>query len=141
VFIADLDSSGKLSNVTPLPQTENDGFFRVWAWSPDGKRLAGNFDSAHGPGMGFYDMEKNKYVRIGDFPLIPRWMPDGRRLIFVRNRRPAIADTETNKIRDILREIKDDMRNVGVSPDGKKLFYTTFESESDIWLLDISGIN
>ncbi|MGH9947769.1 MAG: protein kinase domain-containing protein [Pyrinomonadaceae bacterium] len=136
VFIIGIEDSVNLETALKLPRTDNGGFFRVWSWSPDGNLLAGNFDSAHGSGMGFYSLKTGNYVRITDFPANPKWMPDSRRIVFIRNRRAAITDVHSKVVREILPEIKDEMRSIGVSIDGKKLFYTTLENESDIWLLD-----
>lgn len=138
VFIANIDEPYNAENLIKLPPTENGGWFRVWDWSRDGKLLAGNFDSAHGPGMGFYSLETGKYTRVIDHPGIPRWLPDNKRLIYLVGRRPYIVNIETKEKRELAIDENEEMRNVGVSFDGTKIYYTTFENESDIWLLDLT---
>ncbi len=136
VYIMDLDKPWNPNAVEQLPIGDNGGFFRVWDWSPDGTKLAGFFDTATGPGIGYYSFKTGKYERITDFNAIPRWLPDSRRFIFERNGRPMMAEIDTKKIREILPGITDRIRNIAVSRDGKLLYYTTMQSESDIWLLD-----
>ncbi len=137
-FIANINDPFNAESITKLPKTENGGWFRVWDWSRDGKLMAGNFDSAYGPGMGFYSLETGKYTRVIDHPGIPRWLPDNKRMIFIRDRRPFIVDIETKEVRELPIDENQEMRNVGISFDGTKIYYTTFENESDIWLLDLS---
>ncbi len=137
VFIANIDDPFNAESLVKLPPTDNGGWFRVWDWSKDGKLLAGNFDSAFGPGMGYYSLETGKYTRVTDQPGIPRWLPDNKRLIFLIGRRPHIVNIETKEVRGVGIEESEEMRNVGISFDGTKIYYTTFENESDIWLLDL----
>lgn len=137
-YIINLDEAPDIGKAETLPRTENGGFFRVWDWSPDGKRLAGSFDTAHGPGVGYFSFDTRKYERIADFAAIPRWLPDGRRMIFERNGRPMIAETDPKRVREILPGIRDYIRNIAVSRDGKTIYYTTRESESNIWMLDLN---
>ncbi len=140
-FIAEIEKEVSLEKAIQLPKTDNGGYFRVWSWSPDGKLLAGTFGSGLAPGMGIYRFETGKYVRITDYFAVPRWMPDGKRLIFERNRRPFVIDLETGAGRELLPELKEEIRSVGVSRSGRKIFYTTYESESDIWLVDLATTN
>ena len=137
-YIMNLNGPRDIDSLLKLPLTDNGGFFRAWDWSPDGKKLAGNFDTAHGPGVGFYSFDTQKYERLTDDVAIPRWLPDGRRMIFERNGRPVIAETDTRRVREILPAIKDHIRNIAVSRDGKTIYYTTRESESNIWMLDLN---
>lgn len=137
-FIAELNDAFEIVSVTPLPRTENGGWFRVWSWSPDGKYLGGNFDSAHGPGMGYYDIAAGTYHRVIDFPAFPGWLNDSRTMIFIRDRRPVIADIITGDVREVFPEIAEDIRNIKVTSDGRTAFYSTHENESDIWMLDLA---
>lgn len=137
-YIAELNDANEITSLTPLPRTANGGWFRVWSWSPDGKLLGGNFDSAHGPGMGYFNIETQTYHRLIDFPAFPSWLPDSRRLLFIRDRKPVIADTLTGEIREVFPEITEEIRNIRITGDGRTAFYSTHENESDVWLLDLA---
>lgn len=137
IFVTDPNLPWSKETAETLPLGENDGFFRMWDWSPDGTMMAGFYEVAAGSGMGFYSFTTRKYERLTDFNSIPRWLPDNKRLIFQREGKAMIIDIETKKIREIMPEIDDQIRNIAVSRDGNLLYYTDQTSESDIWLLDL----
>jgi serine/threonine protein kinase len=138
ISLIDVDKPWSPEASEVLPLGDNDAFFRMWDWSPDGTMLAGFYEPASGGGIGFYSFATRQYVRITDFNAIPRWLPDSKRLIFPRDGKAMIIDIETKRIREVLPEIRDQIRNVAVSRDGKLLYYTDQTSESDIWLLDLT---
>ena len=137
IFIIDVDKPWSPDTSEALPFGDSDGFFRMWDWSPDATMMAGFYDAAAGSGMGIYSFVTRKYERITDFNSIPRWLPDNKRLIFQRDGKAMIVDIQTKKIREIMPQIDDQIRNIAVSRDGKLLYYTDQTSESDIWLLDL----
>ncbi len=138
VYFAEADKPVQIDQAERLPAPEDGSFFRVRAWSPDGKHLAGNFDAfSVGPGLGIYSFDTGKHIRLTNFSAIPRWMPDNRRLLINRNRGPAVVDIATGEVRQIA--LGEPTRHVAISSDGKKLYFTTNESESDIWLLDLAS--
>lgn len=142
VFAIDMEkfaASGKAEIREKLPKTKEGGFFRVWEWSPNGKFLAGTFDQKSGSGVGIYDRTTGEFKRITDYTAIPRWMPDNRRLVFVHAGRPMLADVITGEVAEAFPEIKGNIRNIAVSPDGRTLYFTLWESESNVWLLDAAG--
>ncbi|QQS42262.1 MAG: serine/threonine-protein kinase [Acidobacteriota bacterium] len=139
VFLLDMEkfaTTGKAEVKMRLPKAANGGFFRVWDWSPDGKMVAGNFDLKAGSGVGVYRFESGEYKRLTDYTSLPSWMPDGRRLLFLRDGRPLFADIISGEITDAFPEIEGYVRNIAVSPDGKTVYFTLRESESNVWLLD-----
>ena len=68
----------------------------------------------------------------------PAWLPDSRRFIYGYKNFIQIADSETKKTRQLNLPFIEELPSVGVSRDGKLIYYTLSSSESDIWLLDIS---
>ncbi len=141
VFIVDVAANllrGELKIARRLPKTDGGGFMRVWDWSPDGKALAGNFSYPDKPGLGIYLIESGSYIKLTDYNAIPRWLPDSRRIIFINEGRPYYADMSTGTVREFMPSFKGEFRNIGISRDGKLLYFTIVESESNIWLLDAS---
>lgn len=142
VFLLDMEkfaATGKAEVKMQLPKTGNSGFFRVWDWSPDGTMVAGNFDLKAGSGVGVYSFETGEYKRLTNYTSLPSWIPDGRRLLFLRDGKPLFADVFTGEITEAFPEIEGYVRNIAVSPDGKTVYFTLRESESNVWLLDGSG--
>jgi eukaryotic-like serine/threonine-protein kinase len=113
---------------------ESDAFV-AWDWSPDGKKLIGGFRTVD-VGIGVFTFATNQYEKITDFDAQPAWLPDSRRVVFAREGKAFIADVVSKKVEQLTLPV-DYVRNVAVSPDGHLLYYTTFTSESDIWLLDL----
>ncbi len=118
------------------PQDNPADAFVVWDWSPDGKKLAGTF-SGSGVGIGYFSFKTNRYEKVADFDTQPWWLPDSRRMVFAHDGKAFIADTITKKVREIVLRQPEQIRNVGVSRDGRLLYYTLLSSEDNIWLLSL----
>ena len=106
-------------------------------WSPDGKKLCGNFEGKNGTGLGYYSFETGRYEKLSDIYAIPSWLPDSRRFVFAHEVKAFIADTATKKVRELYARPPEQIRSVGVSRDGRLLYYTLLSTESDIWLLNL----
>jgi eukaryotic-like serine/threonine-protein kinase len=137
-FILDLGKSweAQTPEKVPQPQTQ-DEYFVVWDWSPDGKKLAGTFDGANGAGVGYYSFETGRYEKVLDLHVLPSWLPDSRRLVYAYEGKAYVADALTKKVREILARPAEQIRSVGVSRDGRLLYYTLNSTESDVWLLNL----
>jgi len=112
--------------------------FLVWDWSPDGTRLTGSF-SGSPMETGFYSFAENRFEIIGKMENFPAFLPDSRRIIYGFENRLYIADAVTKKTRTLDLLLTEDMQTLGVSRDGRLIYYTLSSSESDIWLLDNSA--
>jgi Tol biopolymer transport system component/predicted Ser/Thr protein kinase len=137
-FILDLNKSWDAQTPEQLPPPPNPGeLFVVWDWSPDGRKLCGRFEGKNGMGLGYYSFETGRYEKVSDIHTFPSWLPDSRRLVFAHEGKAYIADTVTKKVREIYARPSEQMRSVGVSRDGRLLYYTLNSTESDIWLLNL----
>ncbi len=112
--------------------------FVAWDWSPDGALLTGSF-SGEPMNAGFYSLSEKRFEQVGKMDNFPAWLPDNRRFIYGFENRLFIADTNTKKTRELDIRPPEDVQSVGISRDGKLIYYTLFSSESDIWLLDNSA--
>ncbi len=84
-----LDLSKDLQEQTPqplAPMDNPDDYFVAWDWSPDGKKLCGQFRGTSGDGIGYYSFETKRYEKLTDYASLPMWLPDSRRFIFARRR-------------------------------------------------------
>lgn len=59
------------------------------------------------------------------------------RFIFSAGSKAYIGDIETKRILEILDAGSDEIRGIGISNDDRLLYFSLYESESDIWLLDL----
>ena len=115
--------------------------FVGWDWSPDGKMLLGVIPATATEQrfIGYYSFETRTYVFAIQSPEgIGSWLPDSRRFVYAEGSRIFIADIVTKQKQEILYNSQVDVRSPFVSRDGKLLYYTAGNSESDIWLLDLS---
>ncbi|MBS1796313.1 MAG: PD40 domain-containing protein [Acidobacteria bacterium] len=112
--------------------------FVVWDWSPDGTRLAGSF-SGSPMKAGIYSLAGNRFEPLDAMDSYPMWLPDNRRIVYGHNDRIFITDTETKRTRELDFRPAGDLRDIGISRDGRLLYYTLQSGESDIWLLDAAG--
>ncbi len=130
-------SAPKSTAPIELPSSEF-GSFTVWDWSPDGDKLIGTFSGRSG-GMGVYSFAQKRYSKIADFREICSWLPDNRHAALAKDGKAYILDTTDGSLKPLSLPQADDITTVGVSSDGKMLFYTVRSNESDIWLRDASA--
>jgi hypothetical protein len=65
------------------------------------------------------------------------WLSDSRRFVFSAGAKAYIADIATKRLRDIFDAGQDEIRGIGISHDDRLLYFSIYQSESDIWLLDL----
>ena len=67
------------------------------------------------------------------------WLSDNRRLVYSAGSKAYIADTLTKRVREVFDAGEERISSVGIAKDGRLLYFTIYQSESNIWLLDCSG--
>lgn len=104
------------------------------AWSPDGTRIAGVLPpAAGGTGIVVYSLDSRSLQTISDFGDAPRWLPDGRRLVFVWGSRLYLADIRTAEVSEI-HALENDAPGLGsVSADGDWIYLSRTVTEADLW--------
>jgi len=136
--VLDLNKSWQDQTLPQLPPIKGDpDAFVAWDWSPDGKKLIGAFRRVD-VGIGTYTFETNSYDKIADYDAQPAWLPDSRHVVFTREGKAFICDVVTKKIDQLTLLPSEYIRTVAVSADGHLLYFTTYSSESDIWLLSLT---
>lgn len=135
-LIIDVDKARAVRAPQPVPGPEDGTNFVAWDWSPDGDKLAGTF-SGNLSGVGFYSFAGRKYEKLADVEAYPVWLSDSRRFVYSADGKVYIADTATKKVRMVFDAGPEQIRGVGVARDDGLLYFTVYESESDIWLMDL----
>ena len=128
----------------PLPPLdEPDAWFRIWSWSPDGRRLAGfrHFSGHRLAGIVVYSFDSRKYETLTDFGRGPVWLQDNRRLLFAGDDKIYLLDTLSKKVTQVLSVAPhslgyevDPSIGFAVSRDDRTLYYSRCSIEADIWL-------
>ena len=122
----------------PLPEADN--HFLAWAWSPDGRELAGwqrNTNGVEG-GLWVYTLATQRYERLTTAGLEPQWLNDQRRLLFREQRRLWLFDRTTRQAREIMRLDPLGITKAVLSPDNRQLYFSQINSEADLWLLKLN---
>jgi serine/threonine protein kinase len=141
-LIIDADQYMTQQSPERLPLPEDGTRFLAWDWSPDGDKLAGAFDGPESA-VGYYSFANRKYERVGQvegysmWSSDPMWLSDSQRFIFSAGSKLFIADIVTKRILEIFDSGADDIRGIGISNDDRLLYFSLYESESDVWLLDL----
>jgi len=108
--------------------------FQTFSWSPDGRRLAGWRRHAVG-GISVYSFDSRRYQHFTDFGWLPRWLGDGRRLIFWRLGGIYLLDTRSGKVHQILSGAPNEVWGVAPSPDDRRIYFGLNSIEADVWLM------
>jgi dipeptidyl aminopeptidase/acylaminoacyl peptidase len=123
-----------LESLPPLGSPET--FFQAFSWSPDGRRLAGQRGSAAGgDGISVYSFDSRQYQHFTDFGWIPRWLSEGRRLIFFRGSAIYLLDTRSGKVREILSVAPNEVWGVAPTRDDRRIYFGLGTNEADVWLM------
>ena len=131
-FIFDAADWTKPPERLPSPPTKSPVYLRDW--SPDGMRIAAADTSGV---LWAFDVTTKSWDRIGPGSW-PRWLPDGRRLLATLRSRVMLVDTTTKTAREIYAEPGRLIGAFVLAPDGRRLYFTSGSTESDIWTMRFS---
>ena len=134
-YLHHLNDSPGGPRLEPLPPLGDGYWFSVRDWSPDGKTLAGARTAAIvGHGVVLYDLASRQYRRLNDSGNLPRFLPDGRRLLFIDQSALWLIDSQTKETRVVLPPASDSqVFHFALAPDGRSIYVLQYLSESDIW--------
>jgi len=111
--------------------------FEIWGWSPNGRLLAGQkhlTDLSHA-GIGIHEIGTSRIDWVTDFGEWPVWLSDNRRLLFSHEGKLFLVDTATRKSHQLMALPQRSLGSVGLSPDGRTIYYTVMAAEADVWLM------
>ncbi len=115
--------------------------FVVWDWSPDGKKLVGMIPLGE-RAVAVYSFETKRLERVAEGfdsgETLPSWLADNRRIVFENKNKIYITDSETKKTKEILSLAPENIGSSFISRDNRLLYFTVHQSESNIWLMDVS---
>jgi Tol biopolymer transport system component len=140
-LIIEADRGWKHQKPQALPPVgERDVFFAPRSWSPDGKMLAGDLRRPQGASSGLmvYSLSEKRYEQIAGFGAWPRWLHDSRRLVFHDQSSIYLIDTLSRRIQKIYSAVPREIecnQSLGVSRDGRQIFFSSTVAEADIWQL------
>lgn len=108
----------------------------VLVWSRDGQKLVGG---TLADGVAVYSFDSQRYEQIapalGDIGSAV-WLPDSRRLLVgaAATGKLYVVDTVSGKSAEILSVAPDNITEVAVSHDGRRIWFARGSTEGDIWM-------
>jgi len=114
-------------------------WFWVTDWSHDGARLAGTIQRLDGGtlGIGVYSPDSGNFAQATNFGQFPRWLPDGRKLLFHADGRIYLADLANKRTKQILAVSEGAIGPYfDLSWDGRMIVFSLETMESDIWVME-----
>ena len=111
--------------------------FEVWAWSPDGRLLAGQkhlADLSHA-GIGVHELGSLEIDWVTDFGEWPLFLKDGRRILFSFQGKLFVVDRVSRAFREVMSLSQNSLGSVGLSADERALYFTVMTAEADIWMM------
>ncbi len=123
--------------IEPLEPVATGQWFQVSDWSPNARTLAGAahlLNGGGGSGVVLYNIADRKFERLTESGDDPRFLPDGRRLLFQDNSAIWLIDSVSKKKHEVL-PAKNDLSLLQweVSRDGRTLYLLQELEEADIW--------
>jgi Tol biopolymer transport system component len=140
--LIDLDPAGG-GKARVLPATADGEVFSATSWSPDGARLAGTLETKDGrsiPGVVVYDLAANRYERLTDAGIIPRWLHDNRTLLYLQDGKIFLCDLRSKASRLLLEPPQSSLfASVSLGPRDREIYAVRSTDEGDIWMLTLAG--
>jgi serine/threonine protein kinase len=123
-----------------LPRWDRDGeTFYAWSWSPDARKLAGFLERADGtfPGIVLYDLASRSYEKLTDSGVEPVWFSDSRRLLFNRDGKIYLVDSQSKRTHEVLSiaPLTVASRGFALGSGDRAIYFSVSNTEADIWLL------
>jgi eukaryotic-like serine/threonine-protein kinase len=141
--ILDMTRPEGLNNPDVLPALASGIQFDPWAWSPDGRSIAGNsleyIATGKHPGIVIYTIETRSYETLTGFGGRPSWSPDGRWIAFSDRGKLHVLDLRGRGTREILALEHDHLAAPKFSGDGGHLYFHRRRNEGDIWMVSFDS--
>ncbi|HMS42379.1 MAG TPA: hypothetical protein PKE69_19250, partial [Pyrinomonadaceae bacterium] len=122
------------------PLNEKGDYFVSWSWSPDGKKIAGwsgnelDIETAE---LYLYSTENNSYEKVSDNFNRPAWLADNIHLIGTVGNKISVINTQTKQIREIFSLEPQFINSPAISPDNRRIAFSTGTIEADIQMLSL----
>ncbi|MCA1605543.1 MAG: hypothetical protein LC775_08760, partial [Acidobacteria bacterium] len=122
-----------------LPSMSDFVGWEPWSWSPDGRKLAGNKPRAGALGGTLvYSLETQHYEKLTDFGRNPVWLSDSQRLLFQKQGKLYLIDSQSKKVRELLAVAPNEFgHGVTLSGDDRLIYFSLGTTEADIWLMSL----
>jgi eukaryotic-like serine/threonine-protein kinase len=112
-----------------------------WSWSPDGQRIAGNFDRPdRSSAVGVFSFATGRDTIIDQNGRGPLWLSDGVRLLYEKQGAIVLFDTRTGRTKQIVPRgtvTPGWAMKFSLSKDDRQLVYLQTQRDGDIWMMSL----
>jgi Tol biopolymer transport system component len=140
-YIVDLSKPETSAVPEMIPvQNEAGAGFHAFDWSPDGRRIAGYRLGTDGlfAGIVTYSIENRSFERLTETGSWPRWLSDGRRLVYMNEKGGlSLVDSRSKHAHELLSLLPDRLSNPVPSRDDRWIYFVRHSAEADLWLLTL----
>lgn len=138
-YLMDLTRPWDAQQLVKLPAPAPNHWFLPFDWSADGQKLVGVTGDAktEDPGTVVYELASQRYQRLTKEGGVAHWLPNSRHLVFGRDHKLYLADSQTGVIRELFSIPNLDLDDPAVSPDGKWLYYCAYAVYDDVFLITL----
>ena len=122
----------------PLPPLSEPGtWFLGFSWSPDSRRIAGYRvrDEGFGDGISVYSLADRSFRHLTDRGRFPRWLADGRRILYANHGELRLLDSESGSDRLLIDVDPDEVFTCEPSPDERTITCDRRRAEADVWVM------
>jgi len=129
------------SRAQPIsPPVEPAELFFAKDWSHDGSKIAGflvqRADSLK-HSVAVYSLDTGVLQRVPGPGRYPRWLTDGRRLVYGFGSRMYLADVLSGSVRELFSVRPDEIQaGVAIADQNRTIYFTQVSTEADIWLME-----
>jgi len=117
-----------------LPKMEDEKWFQVQSWSPDGTELVGQINSLNAAGgVAIYPLRDKKYQLVTETGGGPVFLQDGKRILYSDRDGIRLVDRASKTSRLVLPIPGTEFVNFALAPDRRTIYLVTGQTEGDIW--------
>jgi Tol biopolymer transport system component len=132
--IFDVQGASEHVDLPVLPPPNSQVAFAPNSWSPDGRRLAGQYGFTK-LGIVVYSLQAQAFEHMLGFGEWPVWLPDSRRILLVsRGREFHLLDTRTKTTNQIFSVVRDTLGPPRLTRDGREAYFSRRITEADVWI-------
>ena len=135
-FMLDPRADVNRQNIERLP--DHPGGFQPWSWSADGQRVAGQVPRQQGS-IVIYSVPERRFRILTETGRMPKWLPDGRRLLYTTGSQLRLLDTSTRAASTVLGVVGEVIGGFGISPGAREIFATVSKPQGDIVIAKLAG--
>ena len=105
--------------------------YRPWDWSPDGRRIAAY--SERGAGIAVYSLEERSWEIVTSSGTMPRWLSDGRRMVYEDAGGLHVIDVDTKVGGAIHAERGTSLQAPAIAPGDTAIYFVRTRLERELW--------